>query len=232
MQMMLYQLTSDGTMDFPHINTVCPWLELEFLRNHADVLEELGSPRCFKTHLLHHQLPDQGRFIYVVRDVRDVVVSAWHHERLIQGKESDLEQFTENFLREGWGTTSTWFRHLESWWPHRQDPGILFLSYEEILADLEGTVRRVAGFCELPLREEDVPRILERCSLSFMKQYENKFDTRHQRALPDVQGFIRKGEPGGGKELSPHHQELLAKKLSEVAGKLGCPRGEPYRELL
>lgn len=232
LQMMLYQLKSDGEMSFPHINTVCPWLELEFLRNHGDELEALAQPRCFKTHMLRSQIPRRGRFIYVVRDVRDVIVSAYHHERLIQGKDEGLEKFTERFLREGWGTTCTWFRHLESWWPHRHDPDVLFLSYEEIVADLEAAVRRIAGFCGLALREEDLPRILECCSLSFMKQHEDKFDTRHQRALPDVQGFIRKGEPGGWRELSPRHQELLAKKLSEVAGRLGCARGAPYRELL
>src|SRR5262245_61763800 len=200
MQMMLHQLRSDGGMDFPHINTVCPWIELEILKDAAAGLEAFASPRCFKTHLLHRQLPRTGRYIYIVRDVRDVVVSAFHNARRL-GKNASLESFTAEFLERGWGASTTWFEHLRSWWPHRRDPDVLFLSYEEIIADLEGTVRRVAAFCGLALSEEQLPRILERCSLAFMKRHEEKLDNRFHDVRPDYGGFIRRGEATAGSEL-------------------------------
>ncbi len=231
LQMMLHQLKTDGGMSFPHVNAVCPWIEVELLRDNTGRLAALDSPRCFKTHLLHRQLPPGGRFLYVVRDVRDVVVSAWHHARLLGGV-GTLDDFTAGFLRRGWGASSTWFQHLRSWWPHRHDPNVLFLSYEQVIADLEGTARRVATFAGLSLREEEVPRIVERCGLAFMKRHEEKFDTRLQGARPELQGFIRRGEATAGEELSPAHRELLAGKLSALAAGLGCARGDPYRELL
>jgi hypothetical protein len=231
MQMMLHQLKSDGGMDFPHINSVCPWIELDLFKGNAAGLEALSSPRCFKTHLLHRQLPGTGRYIYVVRDVRDVVVSAFHNARGL-GKSTSLDDFAEEFLRSGWGVSTNWFEHLRSWWPHRYDPNVLFLSYEEVIADLKGTVRRVAAFCGLPFAEEELPRILERCSLAFMKRYEEKLDNRFLDMRPDTGGFIRRGEATEGRDLSPRHRELLARKLSELAGELGCAQGDPYRELL
>ncbi len=232
LQMMLYQIRSGGGMDFSHINEVCPWIELDLFQGRAARLEALPSPRCFKTHLLHRQIPRTGRTIYMLRDVRDVTVSAFHNARRL-GSNTSLDAFAEEFLRSGWGASTTWFEHLRSWWPHRRDPNILFLSYEGVIADLEGTVRRVATFCGLPFAEEEIPRILERCSVAFMKRHEEKLDNRFLDIRPDIgEGFIRRGEATAGRDLSPHHRELLAAKLSEVAGELGCARGDPYRELL
>lgn len=67
MQMILYQLTTDGVMDFAHIGEVCPWFERVAL-NHRD-LEALGSPRIFKSHLPYWCLPPRvPRRIYVARE--------------------------------------------------------------------------------------------------------------------------------------------------------------------
>src|SRR6476619_4193224 len=64
MQMMLYQLTSDGSMEIPHIDSVCPWFEYEFMNHRGDSTQELfaalPSPRIFKTHMHYDDLPRQG----------------------------------------------------------------------------------------------------------------------------------------------------------------------------
>jgi len=233
MQMILYQLTTGGEMDFPHINAVCPFLELEISKHNAGFLEAAASPRCFKTHLLARELPiTTGRYIYIVRDVRDVVVSAYHHDLMVGGAHRSLEQFTEEFLESGWLAYPTWFEHLDSWWPHRNDPNVLYLSFEDMTANLEATIRQVARFCQIDVREADMPRILERCSFAFMKQHEAKFDPRLQNTPRGSQGFIRKGKTGSGSELLPRHREMFDEKLTATARKLGCNRGEPYRELV
>jgi Sulfotransferase domain len=232
LQMMLHQLKGDGSMDFPHINTVCPWFETELLLDNAAGFETLESPRCFKTHLLRDEIPGTGRYIYILRDIRDVAVSAYHHEVLVSGKDQGLEKFTDRFLRTRWLDFPTWFQHLESWWPHRKDPNVLFLSYEDMITDLEGTIRKVAEFCQIPLREEEMPRILERCSLASMKRYQEKFDPRLQTTPRGNHAFIRSGQAGSGRQLLPRQLKTFEMKLSEAARKLGCERGEPYRELI
>jgi len=45
MQMILYQLTTDGSMDFPHIAEYCPWFERS-LRS-ARGFETRPAPRIF-----------------------------------------------------------------------------------------------------------------------------------------------------------------------------------------
>ncbi len=236
MQMIVYQLRTDGRMDFPHISSVCPWIENEFQRNRIRHMNKLASPRCFKTHLTADRLPiESGKHIYVLRDVRDVVVSAYHHSWLLGGVEQSLDQMAEKFLRAGSSSPvlPSWFAHVESWWPYRNRPNVLFVSYEKMVADLEGTIRQVAAFLGIELREEDMPRILESCSFAFMKRYEDKFDPRLQGAGADSPGFIRQGKAGSGRELSSQHQKIFETRLSALARRLGCERGEePYGEIV
>jgi hypothetical protein len=214
-------------MDFPHIDSVIPWFEFRLNRtDSSQFLESMPSPRVFKSHLLYRQIPRAAKCIYLARDPRDVAVSAYHHLRLVTGHDLEFAPFVQAFLRNK-TLFRSWFKHVESWWPHRGDPNVLFLHYEDIIVDLPGTVRRVASFCGLPLDENTLARVVERCSIPFMKQYELKFDPRLAQVSRTEREFIRKGEAGEGREaLSPAQQQLLARRLAIVAKKLGCSPDE------
>ena len=235
MQMMLYQLTTDGSMDIPHIGSVSPWFETELMtvRNAAvgKAFEALPSPRFFKSHFGREALPRQGRFIYVVRGVRDVLDSAYNHQNLMTGRDHDRVDFVSWLLR-AHNPQLSWFANLESWRPHRKDDNVLFLTFEEIVRDLEGTVRKVAAFCGIAIDESSMPRILERCSVGFMKQHWDKFDPRLRRLSRTPTEFIRRGVPGTGRrELTPEQEEIVSRRLKELATKLNVSAGEPHGEL-
>jgi Sulfotransferase domain len=230
LQMMLYQLTTPGEMDFPHITSVSPWYEYLFEHPDPAAVESSPSPRFFKSHLPHEELPRNARLIYVARDVRDVAVSSYHHQRVVMGRNGRMEPFVDAFLADRVGFGS-WFKHIESWWPHRDDPNVLFLRYEEVIADLAGTVRKVARFCSIPLAEADLPRIVERCGFEFMKRHNAKFDPRLRGA--ERGQFIRKGEAGEGRSVfTPEQDRRLAERLEKLARKLGCAETEELVPLL
>lgn len=221
MQMMLYQMTTDGNMSFPHITSVSPYFEAELRHGKGRSFEALPSPRFFKTHLYYQKLPRDGRFIYMARNARDVAISAYHHHTLMAGSPDDLERFVSNFLQDQMGFGS-WFKHIESWWPHRSNPRVLFLLYDEAIGDLAEMARKIARFCKIPLREEDLPRIVERCSVEFMKQYDRKFDPRLHQTSADVGTFIRKGISGDGRAAFTKEQnQMLARRLEKMARRLG-----------
>src|SRR4029079_6983675 len=73
LQMMLYQMTTAGEMDFPHIDSVCPWFEYDLPMGSGPLFQELPSPRVFKSHYRRSWLPRQGRFLYIARDLPGVV---------------------------------------------------------------------------------------------------------------------------------------------------------------
>ncbi|HVR97475.1 MAG TPA: sulfotransferase domain-containing protein [Thermoanaerobaculia bacterium] len=228
LQMMLYQLTTDGAMSFPHIDSVSPFYELDFLRGAPPGFHDrLPSPRIFKTHLRYENLPPGvPRVLYMVRDVWDVVLSSYHHECLVTGMDLNLEMFIDRYLARQTRFVP-WFEHMRSWWPHRDDSNVLFLRYEEAIADLEGTVRKVAAFCGIPIDETQMPRIVERCGLEFMKRHNEKFDPRLRRVQGEPGTFIREGKAGKGRQaLSERQQQEIARRLDALAQQLGQNPGE------
>jgi hypothetical protein len=174
MQMILYQLTTDGGMNFPHIYEYCPWFE----RSSRSGLgfEGRPSPRLFKSHLTYRKIPKGPcKYIYVARNGKDVAVSYHHLYRSHCGFEGTFPEFFDRFLR-GKVEFGSWFAHIRGWWLHRNDPNVLFLRYEDLLDDLDGCVRRIIAFCRFDIAPERLPSILERCSFAFMKQHESLFD--------------------------------------------------------
>jgi len=234
MQMMLYQMTSEGSMEIPHIDCVAPWIELWLLRDKAAALESLPSPRFFKSHLLYGWIPKGRKVIYVVRDFRDVAVSSYHHFCLVTGKQPPLDKYIDDFLQKKGPLFGSWFEHAKSWLPHRNDPNVLFLSYEKVISDLPGTIQAVSNFCGIPVAPEDLPRIMERCGFKFMKQHNNKFDPRLETQMDWVEReFIRKGIQGEGRKVfSPEQNERLSRLLEKLAVKLGSSRGDDLSHIL
>ncbi len=229
LQMMLYQMTTDGDLDFPHIDSVSPWFEAALRMGAGRHFEELPSPRVFKSHLTRAGLPRAGRFLYIARDLPDVALSAYHHLCLMSGRDVELGPFAARFLRRSQIAGTTWFRHLRSWWPHRDDPNVLFLLYDEVVGDLAGTVRRIADFCGLEVDERELPRIVERCGIELMKRHNEKFDPRLHWIGRRAPEFIREGRPGAGRrDLPAAAKSRLLAELDRLARDLGEDPADPH----
>jgi hypothetical protein len=232
LQMMLYQITTNGDMDFPHIASVSPWFEEFLCYGFAAFVDQLPSPRIFKSHLRRDRMPRGARSIYVARNFHDAAVSAFHHYCLVTGCDHPFESFADDLLS-GKRFYGSWFKHLESWWPHRDDPDVLFLRYEAIIADLAATVRRVAAFCGVPVEEWSMARIVERCSVGFMRQHDAKFDPRLQQLSRVERTFVRHGRRGEGRgAFTPAQERVISGRLAALARKLGCTQDDPCHELL
>jgi hypothetical protein len=222
-QMILYHLTTDGAMDFPHITTVCPWFERSLKDGTA--YDALPAPRVFKSHLTYRKIPrGPCRYVYVARDGKDVAVSYYHFYTTHMGFQGTFDEFFDRFLR-GEVHYGSWFRHVRGWWQHRDDPNVLFLRYEELTAGLPGCLRRIAAFCGLEVPPERWPGILERCSFAFMKRHESQFDPL--TAMLYEQGFrpnshLRKGRSGAwGDQLSPRQARRFDKTFAKRLGDTG-----------
>jgi hypothetical protein len=136
-----------------------------------------------------------------------------------------IDEFAEKrFLDRGGGRD--YWSHLLSWWPHRHDANVLLLAYEEMKADLPGTVHRVADFIGIPLDQELEATALEHASLGFMTEHKDRFDDFLMRQRSElVAGLppgsdsakVRAGQVGSGKvELPPRIHDELARVWAEV----------------
>ncbi|TVR40624.1 MAG: sulfotransferase domain-containing protein [Cryomorphaceae bacterium] len=215
-QMIVYQLLTDGNMRFNHIYDVSPWLSNEAVLGHsADRVNALASPRVFKSHDPYDKFDPNNkfRFIHVVRDGRDVALSLLHHRRNYNDvDESITDVFNEFILPD---SDYNWFGHTKEWMENRHGFNIIHVHYEDLLSDFENSVLRIAGFLNVKVSERDMKRITERCSFEFMKKHEDKFG--EQQGIQRVYNqFIRKGVSGGGKDaLSEEQNELFARCFHE-----------------
>lgn len=226
MQMILYQLTTDGSMDFKHINHVSPWFEMAPLSKKA--YARLPRPRLLKSHLRYRAIPKgDGRYIYIARDGRDVLVSYYHLYSTTFHFKGTFADFFEMFMA-GNVFFGSWFDHVADWHARKDDPHVLFLRYEDLIADLEGNLKKIIHFAELKVGADQMPRIIERSGFAFMKQYQEKFGPPRQPESKTPQTacgrhstFIRKGKAGGWRELlteeqNQRFQETLARTIPGV----------------
>jgi hypothetical protein len=228
-QMIVYQLVTGGRGEFDHISQVSPFCEhIMDKQVVARFLEALPSPRILKTHTLYHQLrpPKDSKVLFVTRNAGDSFVSLYNHECMYAGMRFDFALFF-NALVHG---KNPWSMHLKSWWPHRNDPNVLHVRYEDLSRNLEGEIRRIAAFCGIPIEDARMGEILEKCSFGYMKQHNHKFDFRlsfyDQGEFHG--GFIRKGGVGSARQqLSPEQQALLDQMMTKFRQEFRLSDSEP-----
>ena len=208
LQMIVYQLITDGSMDFTHITEPIPYFERALAMGRD--LNQIASPRIFKTHLRFRELPKgPAKRIYIARNGKDVLVSCYYFFRANSPYKGTFDGFFKNFMV-GNVQSGSWFRHVAEWSSHAADPNVLFLRYEDLVNHFEPTVRRIAAFLGVSLSPDKYTQVAERCSFPFMKQHEVKFAFLQEVLLEfgfTGEDFIRQGKSGSGREHLSAAQE-------------------------
>lgn len=229
-QWILYLLTHDERPDPTHLTKVSPWFERSLAIGELDAsdLDALPAPRIFKSHLPREWLPDGARYIYVQRNVLDVLSSYFHFYRAYLGFEGTFDDFHRRFV-DGRVQYGSWFDHVAGWAEHASDPNVLIVQYEDLLADRKGSIERILGFLEWERDERSIDRAVIESGFDAMKRRESVFD--HATALllergVRPQSFIRTGESGRGGDSLTEAQLREIRERSATGRRLSI-RGLP-----
>ncbi len=218
MQTIVANLIFQGaTMPGP-VMELSPWLEmpLEPIDELIAALEAQRHRRFIKCHLALDGLRflREVKYIYVARDPRDIFMSLWNHHRDYsdeavaetrrKGEElgmlwpdcpADIKDFWRDWIGRNWfpwehGGYPYWscFHHLASWWDYRHLPSILFVHYNDLLTDLEGQMRRIAGFLHITVPETAWPGLVDTATFDSMRK-------NADRVMGDKTGYFK----GAGK---------------------------------
>lgn len=177
LQQIIHALRTRGSMDFSEITLAVPWIELAFDLGIDLEAPQAAEPRAFKTHLTWQEIPKGGRYVCMVRNPKDVLVSMYHfHEgwRFEPGSIS-MEEYARSFFLAPERGRRYW-RHTASWWEQRARDEVLLLSYEAAHRDHEGLIRRIAEFISCPLDDELLDIVVHRSSIDFMRAHASQFD--------------------------------------------------------
>ncbi|KAH6926208.1 hypothetical protein HPB50_015820 [Hyalomma asiaticum] len=193
-----------------------PYLRLPFLEvQGAEAAVHSLKPGAFKTHLpfwLNPYSPD-AKYIYVARNPYDCCVSFYHHTRNFVAyhyEDGTFDDFLEKFVQ-GKVDFGDFFDHLLSWYEHRDDSNVLFLTFEGIKLDPKASVLRVAEFMGdvygVKLRNDEalLEKIVNAISFQNMKHSLNsKYDAVKTKVDVIEQRTPEKsGHPSQAKEWHP-----------------------------
>lgn len=233
LQQMVHTLRTRGSMDFTEISEVVPWLESAHDLGLDLEKSQKWTPRAYKSHLPWPLVPKGCKYIYAIRDPKDVLISFYHffEDFVFERGAITLREFAEDFFLKRAPPMRYWY-HLASWWQQRDNLDILFLCFEEMKANLPETVRRVADFAGIDLDDELFEITLLQSSYKFMKEHEDHFNESLTReyaekncAMPANGDLskVRAGKAGAHKQelpedISARMDRIWDKEIGELFG--------------
>lgn len=187
----------------------------------GDGVDEYERPTPIKTHFPYNLTPisSDAKYIYVVRNPKDTCVSYYHHcikseAHCEEYRNMSFDTFFEMFYD---GTTdwNDYFDHVVSWYAHKDDPNVLFVTYEDMKEDLEGVIKRVATFmggnwaARIESDAHLLGKIVFESSLPAMKENVNK-------------SMSILGDKAGRERIFPPKVRKIMDELDAVGATEGC----------
>jgi hypothetical protein len=189
---LLYQLATGQAGDWPAVNAAIPYVGEH--RQAPRLLPDGG--RLFKTH--ENDPRRYRRAIYLVRDPRDVVLSEHRHTRMFGNFDRDLDAFVDTFVKGRVHGLGTWADHAAGWLQAAQDASrVAVVRYEDLRADPQAQLARVASFLNLPADATTLARAIADNTIERMRKKEA--GAGFQKA-DDRLSHVSKGQVEGWRE--------------------------------
>jgi len=123
--------------------------------------------RIIETHLEHSLVPHtpEARYLVMVRDPKDVILSEYHFMRslLLGPLMPSIRHWVELNLT-GNLLSVPWARHLAGYWRVRNQPNVLFLTYEDLRSAPADVVQQIAHFMRVTLDTLQLEAVMQAAS--------------------------------------------------------------------
>jgi len=210
----IINLLIHGPDDICHFRHRSPWVDSIELYPGPAAVEAIKARRFLKSHLPFDALPQHKgwRYVYLVRDGRDVCLSLFEHSRALARERpfdrngvafdygaADFPTFYDRWLEDGHPYWPQW-SDIASWWTARSRRDVVLIRFDALVGDKARVVRELASFLDLRWTPE-IGEMVTRCSsLAHMQALERagKFGKPEPK---DEAKFINKGIAGRWREL-------------------------------
>lgn len=92
--------------------------------------------------------------------------------------------------------------HITTFWPHRDDPNVLLLHYDDLKADLDGQMRVVSAQLGIPVDEARWPTLVEAATFEHMRANADRVAPDTGNAIwQDNEQFFHRGTSGQWRTL-------------------------------
>ena len=228
LQQITHGLRTRGSMDFDEIDEVAPWILIAHFMGRDVDANQVAEPRLFKSHRDWDTIQKGGRYICAFRNPLDRAISDYRFMQTMwfDANDIDIATFVREFVLSEIEHSGHW-HHTASWWEQRDNPDVLLLCYEDMKADLLGTVHKVATFMGIDLDDELFEIVVRQSTREFMLQHKRQFDFHQMRAkVHDRTGYpmgqVETVTPGSGLQLPPDIvAEMTAAWKDKIEAKYG-----------
>lgn len=205
-----YQIACKGQGDYEHIHDVVPWPDapadgFAAPLDHPLPTQNPMGMRVIKTHNIAKHVPysDKAKYVCIVREPCDVFVSSYHFFRpAMLGFLMPSVQAWYDYCLSPIAAETNWAAFTAGYWQWRDRPNVLFITFEEMVADLPAAVQKIADLMGANLSKEEFDRVCELSSYKYMKGINHKFFPGRMLPLSSPEGdMIRSGKKGESEQL-------------------------------
>jgi hypothetical protein len=218
LRFILCEVLTQDAADFQNVKFVIP--DIRSRQEGSRVLPSGG--RLIKTHECYRS--EYKKAIYIARDPRDVAVSLHRFER----PDQNLDDFIKAFVQGRTTSHGSWHKHVKSWLvsPLRQNGNLLFLKYETLFANPEGTVATVMDFLGVCVDTATIQAAVANNDLRAMRAKEDRARGLGMgitgEKIRSKGRRIREGSIGGWrKTLTPSQARLIEEHAGDLLVALG-----------
>jgi hypothetical protein len=220
LRFLLTKILTGKSAGFDNINKVITEIGI-----HKDALPLLpGEGRLIKTHELYR--PTYKRAIYLVRDVRDVLLSQYSRENelgLVWW--SDFDGYIREFLKGTINGFGAWQAHIPNWLdsPLAQPGDLLMVRFADMRSDTTGKLEEILDFLGLHVERDLIAEAVADNTVDKMRARENNSEKLHQSNREEGR-FVRKGSVMGWREkLTEPQLELIEQYAGATMARMGFP---------
>lgn len=229
----LVEILTGQPSGFDNVNKAIPEMGIQWTA--LPVLP--GEGRLIKTHEPYRK--EYKRAVYIVRDMRDVILSQYSREKELGIAYHDFDGYLREFLQGKIAGYGSWHKHIESWFasPLAQSGNMLVIKFDDLRRNTQATVAQILDFLGLTVSPEKIKSAIANNSLEKMREKENNAERLHKTDREDGR-FVRKGAVGGWRERMTEAQlELIDQFAGKALALVGYPPGiltgsQKHRELV
>jgi aryl sulfotransferase len=210
------------------LSRLSPWLDW-LITPRTEVYAQLSSQehrRFIKSHTPLDGIPLDTKCTYIVsaRQPLDMAVSLYHQgenldrtriRQLIDQPEPESPPADRPPLREWllrWIDQEADPRddldslpgvmwHLSDAWARRNEPNVVIVHYDDLCANLDGEMRRLAALLRITVPSEIWPGLVRAATFDAMRARADRIAPDPSGVLRDSAAFFRRGTSGAGREL-------------------------------
>ncbi len=212
LRFLLYEILSGQAAQFETVNKAIP----EVGRGEPAPFLRQGA-RLLATHEPYRK--EYRRAIYLVRDVRDVLISLHAYQQWANIYSKDLGNFVFPFLEGNVNAYGPWHRHVDSWLNTKVALGekLIVVKFEDMLRDIEGTLSKVLRFLEIQVEPVSVQNAIANNTIERMRAKEDQARSTLFKDYRTDLRFVRGGTVGGWRAKLSTTQIRLIEELAGAA---------------